>query len=261
VPVWAFLFLLTGANAGFSWGTVLSCALTIAVLVTVIEVTTARGWPLVWLVFLLYFGISWINTLDEAVLFHVMPPGVAFQGLAQGATTTFTMSVLLVLLLKRMNFAGEPPRPVSVDRGGRALVFRVASGALLYFVIYLIAGIAVNPFIKEFYAGKWLPSLGELFGIQFLRGLLYVVIALPFIGQMAGRRMPAGVVLGLCYSVLGGIAPLLLPNVFMPLHIRFAHSIEVGISNFVFGVAIGCLLVKPRTAEKRLEPGGILADS
>lgn len=61
VPVWAFLFLLTGANAGFSWGTVLSCALTIAVLVMVIEVTTARGWALVSIMFLLYFR----NQLDQ----------------------------------------------------------------------------------------------------------------------------------------------------------------------------------------------------
>lgn len=195
------------------------------------------------------------------MLFHVMPEGIAFQGLAQGATTAFTISVLLVLLLKRMNFPGEPPGPLYAARSGRALVSKVVSGALLYFVVYLIAGIAVNPFIKEFYAGKSLPSLGELFGIQFLRGLLYIVIALPFIGQMAGRRMSAGVVLGLCYSVLGGIAPLLLPNVFMPAQIRFAHSIEVGISNFVFGLAIGCLLVKPRTAEKRLDSSGILAAS
>ncbi len=47
--------------------------------------------------------------------------------------------------------------------------------------------------------------------------------------------------------VLGGIAPLLLPNPFMPSGIRLAHGFEVGISNFLFGMIVGAALAsKPR---------------
>ncbi len=101
----------------------------------------------------------------------------------------------------------------------------------------------VHPFIKAFYGNRWLPSLGQLFGIQFVRGMLYVAFALAFLRTMSGRRTIAGVMLGASYSVLGGLAPLLLSNAYMPTLVRLAHSVEVGISNFIFGFLVACLLV------------------
>jgi hypothetical protein len=247
-PVWAILFLVTAAYSGFSWNTALSCALTIAVLTLVIRITATEGWSLVWMVFPMYFGIGWLNTLDEAVLFHVMPPAVAFQALAHGATTAFTITTLLALVLNRMRTADNPLISGPVATFSKAGAWRFATAACVYFVLYSVAGIAVHPFIKTFYAGRWLPSLGELFVIQFLRGLLYIAVALPFLRRMAGRRLHAGVVLGLCFSVLGGIAPLLLPNAYMPVPILIAHSIEVGVSNFLYGLAVAWLVVPRRSA-------------
>jgi hypothetical protein len=117
----------------------------------------------------------------------------------------------------------------------------------LYVVLYFIAGIAVHPFIRDFYANRWLPSVGELCAIQFCRGALYVAVALPFLRRMTGQRLRAGIILGLCLAVLGGIAPLLLPNPYMPAQIRFAHAIEVGLSNFIFGLTVAALLVSRST--------------
>jgi len=247
VLVWMILLPVTAAYSGFSWNTALSCALTIAVLTLVIRITATEGWSLVWMVFPMYFGIGWLNTLDEAVLFHVMPPAVAFQALAHGATTAFTITILLALVLNRMH-TGSNPSSDPVATFGKAGTWRFATAACVYFVLYSVAGIAVHPFIKTFYAARWLPSLGELFVIQFLRGLLYIAVAFPFLRRMAGRRLYAGVVLGLCFSVLGGIAPLLLPNAYMPIPIRIAHSIEVGVSNFIYGPAVAWLVVPRRSA-------------
>ena len=50
------------------------------------------------------------------------------------------------------------------------------------------------------------------------------------------------VLIGLTFSVLGGIAPLIIPSDLMPVNIRWAHGIEVGISNFIFGMIAGRLL-------------------
>jgi hypothetical protein len=249
IPVWVILILLTAANAGFSWNIVLSCALTIAVLILVIHATSALSWSLVWMVFPLYFGITWINTLDEALLFHVLPPATAFPALANGATIAFTTTILLALSMDRMVFADRAFSSRQFSSDSKAWLWALPVGAFLYFIIYLIAGICVRPFIMSFYSGKPLPSLKELFAIQFFRGLLYIALALPFARRMAGHRLHAGVVLGLCYSILGGIAPLLPPNAFMPVAIRIAHSMEVGISNFIFGLLVACLLV-PRTPKK-----------
>ncbi len=41
LPVWALLVVVTTARSSFSWNIALSCVLTIAVLVTVIQVTRA----------------------------------------------------------------------------------------------------------------------------------------------------------------------------------------------------------------------------
>lgn len=241
--VWTILFLVTAAYSEFSWNTALSCALSIAVITLVIRATTTVDWPLVWMVFLMYFGIGWVNTLDEAVLFHVVPPALAFQVLAHGATTAFTITALLTLVLNRMSISGNSLRSDPVGPFGKAWPWKLAMGACVYVVLYFAGGVAVYPFIKSFYSGRWLPSISELCAIQFLRGLLYVAIALPFIRRMTGQLLNAGLVLGLCFSVLGGIAPLLLPNPYMPGPIRIAHSIEVGISNFIYGFAVAYLLV------------------
>ena len=46
----------------------------------------------------------------------------------------------------------------------------------------------------------------------------------------------AGLIGGLLLSVLGGVAPLLLPNAYLPDVVRLAHLAEVAVSNFVFGL-------------------------
>jgi hypothetical protein len=137
-------------------------------------------------------------------------------------------------------------RPVIRGASG---AWKLAVAAIVYILLYLAAGIAVHPFVATFYANKWLPPLPELCAIQFFRGLLYVAVALPFIWEMVGHRLRFGVMLGLCFAVLGGVAPLLLPNPYMPVPVRIAHTVEVGLSNFVFGLAVAFLIVTRRPLE------------
>jgi hypothetical protein len=67
---------------------------------------------------------------------------------------------------------------------------------------------------------------------------------------MPGQRWRTAWVLGLAFSVLGGIAPLLLPNhEYLPPNIRAAHSVEIGISNFLFGLVVTMLLVRRERAQ------------
>ena len=171
----------------------------------------------------------------------------AFQSLAHGMTTTFTVTVLLALALNRLHIEDRPLNADSNPRFPASWIWKIAIGALVYSLFYLVAGAIVNPYIRAFYSGRWLPSLGTLIAIQFFRGLLYIGVALPFLRRMGGRRIQAGIVLGLCYSVLDGIAPLLLSNAYMPPAVRLAHSMKVGVSNFLFGMAASYLRVS-RTA-------------
>ncbi len=245
--VWATLTFVISANSGFSWNTLLSCALTIAVLALVVRASRAVGWRAVWIVFLIYFGIGWINTLDEAVLFQVLPMGIGFQTLVNGATLAFTIAVLLVLSLNRMGEITDSRRADMTAPRDKSWIWKMFAGGFLYFALYCIAGAAIQPFIRAFYANRKLPSVSELFVIEFFRGLLYIAVVLPLVRSLAVRKFQAAIVLGVCFSVLGGLAPLLLSNEYMPVSIRIAHSFEVGISNFVFGLLLGYLII-PRNS-------------
>jgi hypothetical protein len=128
--------------------------------------------------------------------------------------------------------------------------WRVPLAALSYLVLYFAAGVAVLAFVREFYAGKPLPTPGLLIVMQLFRGLVYVAAVLPLVQRMSGRRWRAAWVLGLAFSVLGGIAPLLLPNnEYLPVNIRAAHAVKISISNFLFGLAVTMLLVRRERAQ------------
>jgi hypothetical protein len=55
-------------------------------------------------------------------------------------------------------------------------------------------------------------------------------------------KLKKAVLIGLIFSILGGIAPLILPNEVMPLNLRMGHLFEVGISNFLYGFLLGYIL-------------------
>ncbi len=116
LATWLLLVMLTASHSGFSWNTAVSCALTTSVLACVIYVSAASNWFLVWMIFVLYFGISWVKTLFEALVFHVLPPLIAFQSGTLGLTTAFTISVALCFLMGRMRLPDKPlwPQPRKV---------------------------------------------------------------------------------------------------------------------------------------------------
>ena len=53
-------------------------------------------------------------------------------------------------------------------------------------------------------------------------------------------------VLALVYGIVGGVAPLLPDNPYMPPDIRFYHAIETSTSNFLFGLVVGFLFSRGR---------------
>ena len=52
---------------------------------------------------------------------------------------------------------------------------------------------------------------------------------------------------GFVFAIFGAIAPLLIPNEFMPANVRLAHGFETGISNFLYGIVLVYLFGKRKT--------------
>jgi hypothetical protein len=112
--VWMLLIAVTAMSSGIAWGTLLSCALTVAVLSLVVLTVAAAGWHAVLIVFLIYFGITWINTLDEAVLFQILPVSTALRSLIAGAAISFTVAMLLVWVLNRWSSLTKTPNAIAL---------------------------------------------------------------------------------------------------------------------------------------------------
>jgi hypothetical protein len=87
-----------------------------------------------------------------------------------------------------------------------------------------------------------MPSTGNVVAAQIVRGLVFSGIVLLLVRQLRTSRRGAALVSGLTLSILGGIAPLLVPNPYLPDAVRYAHLPEVGVSNLLFGLLAGWLL-------------------
>ena len=61
--------------------------------------------------------------------------------------------------------------------------------------------------------------------------------------------------LALSFPILAGVAPLLLPNPYLPGHVRLAHGFEIGISNFVYGLLLGYVLTRKAAPGFDVEQG------
>ncbi|MGD0695329.1 MAG: hypothetical protein ABSB82_10805 [Terriglobia bacterium] len=249
------LMLIDLAVFGFhfalpAWRVILAHLLTVSVLAYVAWSARAHGWRLAAAVFLLFFVLSYFNTLDEGVLFLELSPALVLGALVVGLLTSAAVAGLLVWLMGKGGAAEPSDRPSLPARSAGGWLWRLVAGDFAYVVLYFAAGMIVFPFVKDFYADKTLPGPGTIVLMQLFRALVYIAAALP-IARMIPQRRHAALALGLAFSILGGVAPLLPDNPLMPPHIRFAHTIEVGVSNFIFGVVLA-LLFTPRPAREAL---------
>ena len=215
----------------------LSYLLDILVLALAAWASPMRGWRL----FLALFALSWLigsfNLVIEAVAFAVMTPQQALLGAAASAALFALMSLLVTVgatALKR-NDAGIVP--------ARFTALRLAGVIVAYLVLYITAGVLILPYVRKFYPDSSLPTLDLVITLQVFRALVFAAGSALL---LRGGVRYAPWILGLAFSVLGGIAPLLPDNPFMPLGMRMPHMLEVGVSNFLFGFVTAILLRSKR---------------
>jgi len=118
---------------------------------------------------------------------------------------------------------------------------RICLSGALFPVLYFLAGITILPFVTQFYA-ELIPPFHELMLWQLFRGFVFALSALPLIAWFKGTRRRACLVFAVVMPVIGGIAPLLLPNAAMPADVRLVHAFEITVSYVIYGAALGYLL-------------------
>ena len=100
---------------------------------------------------------------------------------------------------------------------------------------------ASYPDLMSFYEGK-IPPVDVMIFTQFPRSLLFVLVAVLILRTLQLTQIKKTLIIGLVFSVLGGIARLIPPSQFMSANSRLVHGIEVEISNFLYGMTLAYLL-------------------
>jgi hypothetical protein len=195
---------------------------------------------------LLFFGISTFNNMIEALFFHVFGARDLARYLLQGALTAIPFSFVLVALMGRMRGTSSGMASAASAGGAGSWAWRLVVADLLYLACYLGAGNVIYPWVREFYESRNLPTQVVIAAMQLLcRGPIFIALTLLAIRMIDGDRWEKAVVAGTMLSLVGGVAPLLIPNPYLPDVVRWAHFFEVGISNFIYGMAIAWLLAPP----------------
>jgi hypothetical protein len=213
--------------------------LTFLALVMLGWASPARGRTL-WLTLLLFgWTISQFNTLIEAVAFAVMPLRDAVIQLGVALIAFAILAALAVTCVRKWRGPGAPPARIHVTAIG------IVAVVLGYQLLYFGAGTFVWPFVADYYLAKGLPPQGLVAALQVPRALIF---ALPALLWLRTGPKYAAFALGAAFAIMGGIAPMLPDNPYMPAPIRLAHGIETGSSNFLFGLLIGWLFRRREAA-------------
>ena len=257
-------------SAGFL-GIVLSVGL-LQVIALAYPVLRSRwhGWLLTVTMFLVYFGATTFMGQIESVVYL---GGKMSAGMLSGIffpAAVFTP--ILVLTLGRWRPAaeagGESNLRLRMSPGSWA--WKSALGAGVMLALYYLAGYYVawkSPEVRAYYGGT---DPGSFFAqmrnvvewqwwmvpFQYLRGLLWVLLALPVIRMMRGRWWEAGLAVSLLFAVPS--LYLLLPNPLMPEAVRMTHLVETLPYQFLFGWFVAWLFTRG-SAGKRLAPAALSA--
>jgi hypothetical protein len=215
-------------------------------LLTLLALRTSGPRPLrVALLFLIPFAIQ-ANNLLEAYFFSLDIPRTVYPALL---AQSLLASALFALILDRI--AGAPVAQGDASAAPRppgAWAWRVAASDVLYVVAYFGAGLLVWPFVQHFYLQRPMPEPGEVVLMQLFRGLVFTGLVFLLARHVSGPRGIRALLAGLTLALVGGVAPLLMPNPYMPDSIRLPHMIEVGVSMLLWGMVAALLLQRAPAA-------------
>lgn len=237
------IITLSEAFAALGW-ILLSCLVVVLVMTWTVMASHTHGLRLVWPIVLVFFGVYTFNVHIETLFFQLtIPQGEVIRMMLRGLLLSLIFSPILLILMDKVK---QPTALFDTTRARRISLFgtiwKTIVCMMIYVIIYFIAGALVYPYVKDFYTGMaHMPAMQHIFLMQLLRGLVYVLVVIPIIRMVKTSKLATALLIGLLLSALGGVAPLLFPNPYMPSSVRFVHGIEIGISNFVFGFVVGLL--------------------
>ncbi len=188
------------------------------------------------LLYVLESGLSEVEAIYFNTYLH-MSNSLLFS-MAIGAVIKAAIAGLVCALLWRGT--GDPAERFS------GLVWKIPLISLLYVVFYFGAGALIawqSADVRAYYAQGFDIDQKQLALLQVGRGLIWALLAWLSVASLTGGTWRRALLTGLAFSILMAL-PLLYPNPLMPWPVRSVHLVEVGVSNFLFGIVAALILLR-----------------
>lgn len=226
--------------------------LIVAVLGTLAVRSDWLGWKLAVTLAAIPFAINLVNMIEGTVF--LKNSGIPWRGL----TLIVGLTYALVVPAWRFIFGQGSEAPAYYaplqQKSWTSMAWRFAVSDIAYVVLYFTAGLIIFPYVRAFYATQTVPPAGTIIALQLLlRGPVFVAICLLLVRMIGLPRLTGALAVGLAFTLLSGVAPLLMPNPYFPDAVRWVHFAEVTSSNFVFGVIVGLLWGRGRVLAAPLQ--------
>jgi hypothetical protein len=200
-----------------------------------------RGWKLGAAVAAIPAVIAILNGIEGSIFLknaHIEWPRILLTTII---AAVLSVPMWMLLFGRRADQPHEHFHPIaSKSRVERAWKFALSDFSYLF--LYYTAGMIIFPFVKAFYATQQLPSPGTIIALQLLlRGPVFVLLCIGLTRMLGLPRVSGALAVGLLFTLLSGVAPLLMPNPYFPDSVRWTHFCEVTSSNFVFGAIVAWL--------------------
>ncbi len=226
--------------------------MTAAALVLVASRSEWKGWRLGMAISVIPITLGFTNMIEGAIF--LTNSGIDWPSIIAHTVITYELAVPLWIFLfaKRAEAGPETYHPVDSRPLGERL-WKFIACDISYPVLYFIAGTIIFPFVRDFYASQTLPPFGRLMALQVVvRGPILVGLCLLLLRLLRLPRVAGALAVGAVLALLNGIAPLLIPNPYLPDAVRWAHLCEIASSNFVFGGIVGWLWGRRNPAARTL---------
>jgi hypothetical protein len=191
------------------------------------------------------FGISTFVMQLETIIFIKAFPSIVYTDVLLLALTALVSNVIFVPLAimvfgKWKKSIGTPSAQISF----RGFYYKISLIAAIYVGLYFFFGYFVAfqfSEVRDFYQNTSIQNDQITLGlIQFLRGILWVIVGLPLF-YLFDKKLHLVIASVLVYSIFSSIA-LILPNPLMPEAVRFGHFLEISSSMAVFGFIVPLIL-------------------
>jgi hypothetical protein len=240
-------------------GLLIIALVNVAVVAALILTSRWSGWKLALGLALVYYGV--VTVLPQIETWYFLSSLTVDRELlprlfVMGIPPALFFVPLAVLILGKWRDERNPP-DTRVEMSMAQWAGKLAALAVVYVVLYWSAGYFIawqNPELRAFYRqpGEPLPFFTHtadvlrsdpgLFAFQFLRGILWVLCALPVIRGSRLSTWRTALLVGLLFSAPQNIGQIL-ANPLMPIaSVRLSHMVETAASTFVFGVVVVWML-------------------